>query len=253
MMCCWDLALEVPPDTKIKRIQIGWWRGSFLFGNKVGNIGWYSHSCVFLVPCDSAKSSWNVLGHFFKVFFFPGQQWTNKDVILVIFLVQFDTLFYKNQRTSYRFGNSPPDHHWCHPLDPSDSSRSYLPITWPNTIILGIHIVLNIEFLFVAENEVRKRASLKAGEENFWLWQGVSPQFWPIISFFWPLPHMFEWGHLQISTRTVNMAHTKHSPPLLFFRWISSDFSGLSLLFSGWIFSDFSRLFLWTSLLILKC
>ena len=102
-------------------------------------------------------------------------------------------------------------------------------------------MVLNVEFLLVAENKVRKRACLKAGEENFWLWQGISPQFWPIMLFFWPLPHVFEWGHLQISTRTVNMVHTKHLPLLPFFRWISSDFSGLSLPFSRWIFSLFLR------------
>ena len=40
------------------------------------------------------------------------------------------------------------------------------PITWPNTIILGIDMVLNVEFLFVAENKVRKHACLKAGEEK---------------------------------------------------------------------------------------
>ena len=103
-------------------------------------------------------------------------------------------------------------------------------------------MMLNVEFLFVTENEVRKHACLNAGEENFWLGQGVSPQFWPIMLFFWPLPHVFEWGHLQISTRTVNMVHTKHSPPLPFFGWISLDFSRLSLLFSRWIFLDFSGL-----------
>ena len=109
------------------------------------------------------------------------------------------------------------------------------------------------QILFVAENEVRKRVCLKAREENFWLCQGIFPQFWPIMSFFCLLSHVFEWGHLQISTRTVNMVHSKHSSPLPFFGWISSDFSGLSLPFSVWIFLDFSGLFLWISLSISKC
>ena len=160
-----DFALKVWPDPEIQRIQIGERCGPLLIGNEVRNILWKPLLSLF-----GPIWWWRVIlkrpGTVFEVRWYPGQQCTNKDGISIVLLVKFYPLINKKEETSSWLCYGCSDHHWGWTLLPSHHTGSFIPIPRPNSIILGLKLVFNIEFLLITENEVYQIAILNAGKKN---------------------------------------------------------------------------------------
>ena len=133
-------------------------------------------------------------GTVFKVLSCSGQQCTNKDVISIVMLVQFHPLIIKKERTSSGLCYGCPDHHWGRTLLPSHHTGSFISIPQPNSIILGVKVVFNIEFLLITENEVWQRGILNAGKKNLASLESFVNNLSRKLGFL----DMLEWGHLQV-------------------------------------------------------
>ena len=105
-------------------------------------------------------------GTVFEALSCPGQQCANKDVILIVLLVQFHPMINKKEGTSSGLSYGCPDHHWDRALLPSHHTGSFISISQRNSIIFSVKMVFNIEFLLITENEVWQHVVLNAGKKN---------------------------------------------------------------------------------------
>ena len=156
----------------------------------------------FLAPCDGADSCWKDQGHFFKyaqgnnAHFWNMPRTTMQHQRCHLNSSAGSILLLNQQKRAdfselcYGF----PDHHWGRTLLPSHHTGSFISIPRPNSIILGVKVAFNIEYLLITENEVWLRGILNAGKKNLESLELFVNNLNRKLVFL----DMLEWRHLQV-------------------------------------------------------
>ena len=166
-------------------------------------------------------------GTVFEVLSCSGQLCTNKDVISIVLLAQFHPLINKKERSFSGLCYGCPDHHWGRALLPGHHTGFFISILRPNSIILGVKVVFNIEVLLITENDVWQRAILNERKKNLASLESFVNNLSRKLVFL----DMLEWEHLQLLPENSWHGYIRHI--WIFWQILVGSLGVLPSLFSG--------------------